>query len=180
MPGRIRRDPRPQLLIFILLIGLTIVGHWLEPYLPQNPPSTSSETIDEGELEILRVVDGDTLLLKRNRVRVRLQGIDTPETVKENTQVQAWGPEATSYTKRFVEEAGGLLTFTIDGEREDKYGRQLRFVWHKDRLLNEELLAAGLAKAKLAYDYSQPMKDRLRQAQDRARAARLGIWSDSR
>jgi len=176
MPGRIRRDPRLQLLWFVLLIALALLSRWLEPYLL---PSASSEPINEGEQEILRVVDGDTLLLKRNRVRVRLQGIDTPETVKDNTPVQAWGPEATAYTKRFVEEAGGKLSFTIDGEREDQYGRRLRFVWHDERLLNEELVAAGLAKAKLAYDYSQPMKDRLREAQNRARRARKGIWSTS-
>lgn len=176
MPGRIRRDPRLQLLWIALLVALALLSKWLEPYLL---PSASSEPINEGEQEILRVVDGDTLLLKRNRVRVRLQGIDTPETVKDNTPVQAWGPEATAYTKRFVEEAGGKLFFTIDGEREDQYGRKLRFVWHDERLLNEELVAAGLAKAKLAYDYSQPMKDRLREAQNRARRARIGVWSTS-
>ncbi|QEG35290.1 thermonuclease family protein [Bythopirellula goksoeyrii] len=176
MPGRIRRDPRLQLLWIALLVALALLSKWLEPYLL---PSASSEPNNEGEQEILRVVDGDTLLLKRNRVRVRLQGIDTPETVKDNTPVQAWGPEATAYTKRFVEEAGGKLFFTIDGEREDQYGRKLRFVWHDERLLNEELVAAGLAKAKLAYDYSQPMKDRLREAQNRARRARIGIWSTS-
>ncbi|TWU26105.1 thermonuclease family protein [Bythopirellula polymerisocia] len=179
MPGRIRRDPRIQFLVFVLFLTLALVSKWLEPYLSQDSTSPSS-TINEGEQEVLRVVDGDTLLLKKDRVRVRLQGIDTPETVKEDTAVQAWGPEATEYTKRFVAEAGGKLTFTIDGELEDRYGRKLRFVWNNDRLLNEELVAAGLARAKLGYDYSQSMKDRLRRAQDRARGAKLGIWGTIR
>jgi endonuclease YncB( thermonuclease family) len=44
--------------------------------------------------------------------------------------------------------------------------------------LNEELIAAGLARAKLGYDYSQKMKDRLRTAQNKARREKRGIWSE--
>ena len=65
----------------------------------------------------------------------------------------------------------------IDGEAVDRYGRQLVFVWHNDRLLNEELVRQGLARAKLAYDYSEPKKQRLRAAEDEAQRSRLGIWS---
>ncbi len=181
MAGRIRRDPRIHLIVFIMLLLAAYLSKWLEPHLTHDSPrDTTAVPINDSEHVILRVVDGDTLLLKQNRVRVRLQGIDTPETVKEDTEVQAWGPEATAYTKRFVEEAGGRLSFTIDGEQEDRFGRQLRFAWHHDRLLNEELVAMGLAKAKLGYNYSQPMKDRLRRAEHRAQAAKRGIWQKGR
>lgn len=178
MVRRIRRDPRSQIFYVLFVAALILLGWWVEPMLPTNDVATKSPgALDNGPYEVLRVVDGDTILLKRDRLRVRLQGVDTPETVKEDTPVEDWGPEAAAYTKRFVSEAGNKVDITVDGEGVDQYGRHLAFVWHDGRLLNEELIGSGLARAKLAYDYSQRMKDRLSAAQDRARRERLGIWS---
>lgn len=179
MPRRIRRDPRYQLAYALLVAALLLLSWWLEPYLATNSvPTKNPGALDNGTYEVLRVVDGDTLLLKKDRLRVRLQGVDTPETVKEYTPVEAWGPEAAAYTERFVREAGHRVDITVDGEGVDQYGRHLAFVWHEGRLLNEELIAAGLAQAKLAYDYSQGMKDRLRAAQNKARREKRGVWSE--
>lgn len=179
MPKRISRDPRSQLVYVIVVLLFIGLSWWLEPYLPKNDvPTRSPGALDNGVYEVLRVVDGDTLLLKKDRLRVRLQGVDTPETVKEFTEVQDWGPEATKFTEQFVKDAGMKVDITVDGEGVDQYGRHLAFVWHDGRLLNEELIAYGLARAKLAYDYSQRMKDRLRAAQDKARRGKLGIWSN--
>jgi micrococcal nuclease len=179
MPRRIRRDPRAQLVYVLAVVALLLVSWWLEPHLTTNPLATKSPgALDNGTYEVLRVVDGDTLLLAKDRLRVRLQGVDTPETVKDNTPVEDWGPQATAYTVRFVGNAGNHVEITVDGEGVDQYGRHLAFVWHEGRLLNEELIAAGLARAKLAYDYSQGMKDRLRAAQNKARREKRGIWSE--
>jgi micrococcal nuclease len=162
--------------VVLLFIGLS---WWLEPYLPKNDvPTRSPGALNNGMYEVLRVVDGDTILLKKDRLRVRLQGVDTPETVKEFTAVQGWGPEATQFTERFVKDAGMKVDITVDGEGVDQYGRHLAFVWHDVRLLNEELIANGLARAKLGYDYSQRMKDRFRAAQNKAQRQKLGIWSN--
>jgi micrococcal nuclease len=179
MPRRIHRDPRSQLVYVILLLLFIGLSWWLEPLLPTNDvPTRSPGALDNGVYEVSRVVDGDTLLLKKDLLRVRLQGVDTPETVKENTAVQDWGPEASEFTQRFIKDAGMKVDITVDGEGVDQYGRHLAFVWYDGRLLNEELIANGLARAKLGYDYSQRMKDRLRTAQDRAQRAKLGIWSN--
>jgi micrococcal nuclease len=179
VPPRIRRDPRAQFVTIVIVVALVLLSWWIEPYLPKNETATRSPgALDNGDYEILRVVDGDTLLLKKDRLRVRLQGVDTPETVKEFTPVEQWGPEATRYTQGFVRAADNRVTITVDGEGVDQYGRHLAFVWHEGRLLNEELIAIGLARAKLGYDYSQQMKDRLRAAQNKARRERLGIWSN--
>jgi len=137
-----------------------------------------STVLETGAVQVIRVVDGDTLILgKRNR-RVRLQGVDTPETVKDGAPVEAWGPEATRFTQQFVEQAGGVLRVEVDGEAQDRYGRYLAFLWHESRMLNEELVRAGLARAKLGYDYSQAKKNRLKQAEREAQRARQGIWSE--
>jgi micrococcal nuclease len=179
MPRRIRRDPRSQVMTILFVVALMLLSWWAEPYLSTNPVATKSPgALDDGEYEVLRVIDGDTLLLRRDRLRVRLQGVDTPETVKEYSPIEEWGPEASAYTERFVREANNRVKITVDGEGVDQYGRHLAFVWHEGRLLNEELIARGLARAKLAYDYGQPMKDRLREAQEKARREKLRIWSE--
>lgn len=138
---------------------------------PPDPPT-------EGVHRVARVVDGDTLLLASG-ARVRLQGIDTPETVRPNHPVEAWGPEASEFSRQFVDDAHHEVRLTFGAERLDDYGRFLAFVWHGERLLNEELVRAGLARARLGYRYSGTMKRRLAAAEDEARSAGRGIWSDA-
>ncbi len=133
-------------------------------------------TVSEGVHRVDRVIDGDTLRLASG-VRVRLQGIDAPETVRPDHPIEPWGPEASEFSKRFIEDAGGKVALTFTAERLDQYGRYLAFVWHGDRLLNEELVRSGLARARLGYRYSGTMKRRLAAAQDEARSAGRGIWS---
>lgn len=145
-------------------------------YFTAEPGSTAPDSLEEGLHAIRRVVDGDTLLLESG-ARLRLQGIDTPETVKEHSPVEAWGPEASRFTNDFVNRAGGRVRLTFGPERKDQYDRFLAFVWDDDLMLNEELVRAGLARARLDYRYSGIMKRRLSAAQDEARSARRGIWS---
>ena len=134
------------------------------------------EQLAEGIHEVRRAVDGDTLLLASG-ARVRLQGINTPETVKPDSPVEAWGPEASQFTKDFVEKADHRVRLTFSLERKDRYDRFLAYVWAGDLMLNEELLRAGLAYARRDYHYSDAMKRRFTQAQEEARRARRGIWS---
>lgn len=158
---------------WVAFTALLLVSWYLNP----PPGQTGPELVPEGVHQVRRVVDGDTLLLESG-ARVRLQGIDTPETVKENYPVEPWGPEASQFTKRFVDDAGGRVRLTFGTERIDDYGRFLAFVWHDDVLLNEELVRAGLAHARLHYRYSGSMKRRFQRAEDEARSEHRGIWSN--
>ena len=163
-----RRMARP-LLVVVALVAIFLL-RWLpaiqEPA-PQPPPADSTYTIE-------RVVDGDTLLLT-NRARVRLLGVDTPETVKPDHPVEPWGPEASEFTRQFLVDS--QVRLEIGHERTDIYGRWLAYVWVDDRLLNEELVRAGLSPAVTYSLRSAPMKRRLLAAQAEAQAARRGIWS---
>ena len=123
-----------------------------------------------------RVVDGDTLIVAP-RQRVRLQGIDAPELRRDYLPDEPWSVEATEFAREFVRNAGGRLRLERDGEASDQYGRWLRFAWHGERLLNVELVHAGLARARLGYAYSQAKKDLLHRAEGEARRAGRGIWS---
>jgi micrococcal nuclease len=133
------------------------------------------ETLSEGTHRLERVVDGDTLLLTGG-ARVRLIGVDCPETVRPDHPVEAWGPEAAAFTRRFV--AGGQVRLQFDRERVDRYDRFLAYVFVGERMLNEELVRAGLARVEHRFHYSQTLQRRFDRAEQEARDAQLGIWSD--
>lgn len=176
--ARYRRSRWRQYVAFSVVL-LLVVLRWrsdrqAEP-LPRGSPVAGQ--LPPGIYKVERVVDGDTLILSTRRLRVRLQGVDTPETVREFTPVEPWGPEASAFTKAFVEDAHRKLRVEIDGEPLDRHGRHLAFLWDGDRLLNEELVRRGLARATLQYDFSERKKERLRRAQRDAKRARAGIWS---
>ena len=92
--------------------------------------------------------------------------------------MEPWGPEAAEFTRKFL--ASGPVRLAFDRERVDQYGRQLAYVWVGERLLNEELLRAGLARWEPNYHYQEPMKQRFRKAQKEAQAAERSIWSDDK
>ena len=152
--------------VIAALAAYRAVQHAGEPAVP--------EALAEGEHQVLRVVDGDTLLLTSN-ARVRLIGVNTPETVRPDHPVEAWGPEASRFTQEFI--SRGPVRLTFDQERKDRFNRFLAYVWVDDRLLNEELVRAGLARAELQFHYSSSMKKRFREAQQAAQRERVGLWS---
>jgi micrococcal nuclease len=169
-PRRYWRDHRGAALW--LACGLVVL--WRLSATDHEPKTP--DLLDEGLHKVRRVVDGDTFVLASG-ARVRLQGIDTPETVAEDRPVEAWGPEASQFTKEFVRRAGHQVRLTFSLERKDRHDRFLAFVWNGDVMLNEELVRAGLANARLDYRYSGPMKRRLAAAEEEARTAGRGIWS---
>jgi len=153
-----------------VILLLAAAGRLLQSALEPAPP----QVLAEGPARVERVVDGDTLLLVSG-ARVRLQGIDAPETKHPDLPVQPWGPQASRFTADFIGERDVHLRF--DRERIDQYGRFLAYVYVGDRMLNEELLRAGLARARLEYNYSDAMKRRFKAAQAEAKEAGRGIWS---
>ncbi len=157
-------------ILWLLIIALAIWRAYA------SAPPAVPDQLDEGLHEVRRVVDGDTLLLASG-ARVRLQGVNTPETVRPDSPVEPFGPEASQFTKDFIEKAGHRVRLTFSLERKDRYDRFLAYVWNGDSMLNEELLRTGLAYARRDYRYSGEMKTRFTQAQEEARRAGRGIWS---
>ena len=134
---------------------------------------TQSVTEDEGTWRVTRVVDGDTLVL-HNDERVRLIGVDTPETKHPTKPVEPFGPEASSFTKRAVE--GKVVQLKFDREKRDRYQRLLAYVYLDDWCLNEEIIRAGYSKCITRYPFDRSMKARFRLAEDEAKTSRRGLW----
>ena len=88
-----------------------------------------------------RVVDGDTIIVRieGKEERVRLIGVDTPETVHPKKSVEYFGKEASEFTRKMVE--GKKVILEYDWQRRDKYGRLLAYVYLEDgTLLNGEII----------------------------------------
>lgn len=167
LPG-FRHQVPGWLVLIALLVALAV------RYLGDEPTAQVDPAEPQRTYLVARVVDGDTLLLE-GRERVRLLGVDTPESVAPDRPVEPLGPEASQFTKRLVE--GRHVRLGFDKERKDRYGRTLAYVYVGDRLLNEELIRAGFSKVELRHPYSNAMKRRFRAAEDEAREANRGLWS---
>lgn len=156
-------------LLIVLLVSVRVFWLLRQDERPVN--------LAEGVYEVSFVIDGDTLILSDGK-RLRLIGVDTPETHDRNQPPERWGPEADAYARTFVEDAGRRVRLQFDDERLDRYGRYLGYVWVGDRLLNEELIRAGLGRHLPGYRYSATMKRRFSAAEREAKSKRVGIWSE--
>jgi len=128
---------------------------------------------------VLDVTDGDTIRVDRGdrgNERVRYIGIDTPETVKPDSPVEPWGPEASAANKELV--ADQVVLLERDVSDTDQYDRLLRYVWVEGSdgwlLVNAELVAQGLAEVR-SYEPDTKHDRYLRQVEDEARQAGVGM-----
>jgi micrococcal nuclease len=134
--------------------------------------------LPDGVAIVEEVVDGDTLVVRvgSGTERVRLLGIDTPETVHPTKPVECFGPEASRELKRLAP-AGSQLRLGRDTELRDRYGRLLAHAWNAEgTFINEALVEGGFATT-LFIDPNRAYRQELRAAQDRAESARAGQWS---
>jgi len=120
-----------------------------------------------------RVVDGDTIILD-GQERVRLIGVDTPETKDPRKPVQYFGKEASEFTKRMVE--GKKVRLEYDWQRKDKYGRTLAYVYLEDgTFLNAEIIKQGYGHAYTAFPFKY--LEEFRQYEREARENQRGLWA---
>jgi micrococcal nuclease len=127
---------------------------------------------------VVAVIDGDTVdvALGGRTERVRLLGIDTPETVDPDRPVGCHGPEASALTHSLLPD-GTAVRLERDEEARDRYGRLLAYVFRVDDglFVNEAILAAGEAEI-LSIAPNHAYAGQLAAAADEARAAGLGLW----
>lgn len=164
--------------IIILCLLLASVFIWLD----------HKSQFQRGDLEkyhaktstVLNVVDGDTFDIdtpdsNQAYTRIRLWGVDTPETKSEEYGIMYFGPEATEYTKKLA--LGKRVTVYLDdaNRSRDKYGRLLAYIQLPDgRFLNEVLIAEGFAYADLRFHHS--FYNKYQQLEASARSLKKGLW----
>ncbi len=104
---------------------------------------------------VVRVVDGDTIEVQGEGgvlQTVRLMGVDTPETKHPTRPVEHDGPEAAAFTHAHL--AGATVGLAVDrtGDRQDMYGRWLRYVSVRGEDFSARLIREGYARAVRGFD----------------------------
>ncbi|MDQ3931535.1 MAG: thermonuclease family protein [Actinomycetota bacterium] len=141
------------------------------------PPATALPALPAGlDTTVTRVVDGDTLYLADLPERLRLIGIDTPETRHPKKGVECFGHEASRHLAELVP-PGARVRLEFDVDRDDRYGRPLAYVSRADDPLHVNL---AMVRDGYAQAYTVPpnvrYSDQFVAAQRGAREAGRGLW----
>ena len=157
------------LIILICIIALSI-RNTINPNYSDEKESIQSSYVTGNEIDsdslklhkatVKRVVDGDTFIINIDGKdeRVRLIGVDTPESVNlDESKNTPEGEEASNITKKLVPE-NTVVWLEYDKDMTDDYGRTLAYIWLTDKfenvtsdnmdkyMLNAKLLKIGTAK----------------------------------
>jgi micrococcal nuclease len=176
--------------IFTLCLLLTAAFVWLDhspirrnwqaqPKSNEQAKTCDFEKYHEKTFTVLKVVDGDTIDIdipdgKYNHTRIRLWGVDTPETKNPKTGVMYFGPEAADFTTKST--LGKQVTVYLEETRtRDKYDRLLAYIKLPDgRFLNEALLSEGYAYADVRFRHS--FYNKYKQLEAAAKRQQKGLW----
>ena len=117
-------------------VGLSLLMSW----------SSGVTTENEVLITILNVIDGDTvdIDIDGNTERVRLIGVNTPETKHPTKPIECFGPEASAYLTQLLPK-GTHVRIERDIEARDRYGRMLLYLYRaSDNLfINLDLVLRG-------------------------------------
>jgi micrococcal nuclease len=187
-----RRRLRPVLL---LLVALVVVAG-CEGYVgdggsggggraPADLATTRAERAswpdppkDAVAAKVQRVVDGDTFVagVKGRRERIRVIGVDTPESVDPNRPDEPYGEEASNFAKHYLD--GATVRLAGDVEPRDRYGRMLAYVWLEDGTFWNALLVAEGYAQQLTVPPNVTYERLFRRLVSEARREDRGLWAE--
>ncbi|OHD26390.1 MAG: hypothetical protein A2Y38_20530 [Spirochaetes bacterium GWB1_59_5] len=129
---------------------------------------------------VIRIVDGDTIVVSfdpatglGDKEKVRLIGVNTPETVDPRKPVERYGAEAS----RFVSDSilGRTVRLAFEPAMRDYFGRLLAYIFLEDgACFNIEIIAQGYGFAYTKYPFL--FMDDFRKAERKARESKRGLW----
>lgn len=131
---------------------------------------------------VIKVSDGDTINVDSGgtKLKIRLYGIDAPETPKTNRKSgwtskpgQPYGNEAW----KALDDKVNRQRVRVEVRDVDKYDRLVSVVWIGGREINKEMVAEGWAWAYRKY-LDRPHASEYISAEEQARARRAGLWRD--
>ena len=129
---------------------------------------------------VTNVIDGDTFDInapdgQKEFTRIRVIGIDTPETVDPRYPKMYFGKEASKYASDKLQDKKVLLTIDTISDQRDHYGRLLCYVQTEDGTdFGKEMIRLGMAYADTRFDHSKIEK--YITLQEQTIANRVGLW----
>lgn len=180
MTRRFRRRPSTTVVV-LLALAVVILARYAYDRVVDRTGRAAAEFLQEGECTVVRVIDGDSIVVRQTVVdpahgkrstseaTVRLLGIDCPEFD------EPLGGAATEMTRRLL--ADGVVTLRFDRRRLDRYERFLAYVFVDGQMVNAALVEAGLAREDVYRGDSQSIGRTLAKAEAQAKSAQRGIWN---
>ena len=172
----------------LAVFGLGVVGMLALLVVAQTQPGETPPIIPVPDFRqvpaepVARIVDGDTIAVLRGgqEVKVRLIGIDTPETVHPSKPVEAYGKEASRFTANLLKgEKVYLVRDPTSASTVDRYGRLLAFVYRApDGLfVNAEIVRQGYGRAYVQHPFRY--MEEFCALERFAKEAGKGLWDQS-
>jgi micrococcal nuclease len=143
---------------------------------PKQTENTGPQVL--GTYKVIAYADGDTITVDMNGVheRIRLVGVDTPETKKPDAPAQCYANEAAKFTSDSLTGASVRLEADAKTDNRDRYSRLLRYVYLKDNtLLNKKLIEEGYGFAYVQFPFTK--KAEFVTAQETAKIYKKGLWA---
>lgn len=166
-------------IIAILILTLTLPDVLRAPRKEAAATPSEAAATSSTVWTVTKVVDGDTIdvAVAGEEVRIRLLGINTPESVDPRKPVQCFGKEASAFAKELL--LGKIVRLEADPTQDDRdrYSRLLRHVFLEDGThVNLKLVAEGYAH-EYTYERAGRYQEILRDAERAARVAGKGLWN---
>ena len=177
--------------ILLVIIGVLIATvckiHTKQTTQSTPPVHSSSDTTSEvavpelhGLYDVVRVVDGDTIVADIDGVetKIRFIGVDTPESVNPDASLNTeQGKIASEYTAYLLTDKQIYLEY--DEERTDKYGRTLAYVFLSDKstMVEELLLKSGMAEV-MTIEPNSKYAEFFMELESEAKENKTGFWAE--
>ena len=130
------------------------------------------------KVKFSKCVDGDTAKFERNNkvFTLRFLAVNTPETKSPKKGVEFYGKEASNYTCNRLEKAKNIeIEYDNKSDRNDRYGRNLGWVFLDDKLLQKDLVENGYAKVEYLYGKYKYVEE-LKELETKAKKDKKGLW----
>jgi micrococcal nuclease len=133
---------------------------------------------DIPENKVIKVIDGDTIEIYQNQKieKIRMIGLNTPETVAPNKDIECYGIEASSKLKDLLQ--GKIVKLESDEtqENKDKYNRLLRYVFLDGKNINQKMIEEGYG---FEYTFKKPYRyqKEFKLSESIAKEKNLGLWN---
>lgn len=181
-------------IIALIILAASVVTYYLQskpevqqatnqnqPAAVEQPAEAESQNLSAqqpGYYKVTSIADGDTIEVDMSgkKEKIRMIGVDTPESVKPNSPVQCYAREASAFTKKNLSGQSVRLEADPIGDNRDRYDRLLRYVYAQDGTLwNQKLITDGYGFAYLSFDFSK--SEDFATAQEQAKSTKLGLWN---
>lgn len=173
----VTRSGRNKLIRLALIVVCMLIALAYSQLKQSKPNNYVTDTVDN-TYYVTEVFDGDTIQVNMNgkQEKIRLIGVDTPETHDPRKPVQCFGKAASEFTSQKLLNQRVRLESDPQSTNRDRYDRLLRYVYDSNgTLINQQLIADGYGFAYTGFPFSK--SNDFTKAQETARSQNKGLWA---